>query len=554
MVRPGLLRLLTAFVVSLPASSIPARANDLPAARIKDLLAASNQQSRWKDSLFAALDATLNERYAEAEEHLKGAIVEAEGLGTGRPELAGTIECLAEVYLVQEKWKEAEPLLARALTLKEKALGAKHLAIAGTLNRLAACKSSLDQFVAADALYKRALAIEEELLGPENLEVVSTLEGVATLHFRQALASSLAGFGSMLKEGLPSLEALAALQQDRERAQQAADSHFQEAAQLLERVLRIREKVLGPDHPEVVKTLDNLIELHGFAQRPDRAEPLLRSKLAIMEKVHGPEHREVAAVLTALGENCIEQMKFREAEPPLRRALAIQEKDAGGNPDLVREQREATMPLLQKAVRSAAIMENPELGPTEEDLKYLRYHLPYIQATDLTGLLKLQVLHFGSGDIDDEGLSRLKGLVNLKWLIFFNNDNITDVGLARLEGLPSLEELELSSTRITGRGLEHLKRMPALKKLELNAASIGDADLVHFQDFPNLEFLSLAGTNVTDAGIIHLKKLTRLVSLNLSATKVTAAGMKELRDALPELSIDHAPKLPDVEDGAPSPR
>jgi hypothetical protein len=54
-----------------------------------------------------------------------------------------------------------------------------------------------------------------------------------------------------------------------------------------------------------------------------------------------------------------------------------------------------------------------------------------------------------------------------------------------------------------------------------------------------LSCLDVRGTRVTDAGLVHLKGLTSLSRLGLDGTQVTDAGVRELREALPSLTILH---------------
>ncbi len=53
----------------------------------------------------------------------------------------------------------------------------------------------------------------------------------------------------------------------------------------------------------------------------------------------------------------------------------------------------------------------------------------------------------------------------------------------------------------------------------------------------HLRKLSLAFTQVTDRGLVHLKELTNLSHIDLSFTGVTDAGAKELKLALPNVTI-----------------
>ena len=60
------------------------------------------------------------------------------------------------------------------------------------------------------------------------------------------------------------------------------------------RALAIREKVLGPEHPETATSLNNRAGLLRDKGDYAVAEPLLRRALAIKEKALGPEHPDTA--------------------------------------------------------------------------------------------------------------------------------------------------------------------------------------------------------------------------------------------------------------------
>ena len=54
--------------------------------------------------------------------------------------------------------------------------------------------------------------------------------------------------------------------------------------------MAIREKVLGPEHPNTATSINNLAGLLRTTGRYEEAEPLYRRALAICEKVLGKEH------------------------------------------------------------------------------------------------------------------------------------------------------------------------------------------------------------------------------------------------------------------------
>ena len=69
---------------------------------------------------------------------------------------------------------------------------------------------------------------------------------------------------------------------------------YSEAEPLYKQSLAIREKVLGPNHPDVAATLNGLAELYRAQGRYADAEPLYKRSLAIREKALGPDHPDVA--------------------------------------------------------------------------------------------------------------------------------------------------------------------------------------------------------------------------------------------------------------------
>ena len=75
---------------------------------------------------------------------------------------------------------------------------------------------------------------------------------------------------------------------------------YADAIPLAERALALREKVLGPNHPDVALSLNNLAQLYKDQGRYSDAEPLYQRSLAIREKALGRDHPDVAQSLNNL--------------------------------------------------------------------------------------------------------------------------------------------------------------------------------------------------------------------------------------------------------------
>ena len=98
---------------------------------------------------------------------------------------------------------------------------------------------------------------------------------------------------------------------------------YTKAEPLYQETLLIRQKVLGPEHPDTAQSLNNLAGLYRDMGEYAKAEPLYQEALRIWQKVLGPEHPDTAKSLNNLASLCLDLGRFDEA-----RALARQESAA----------------------------------------------------------------------------------------------------------------------------------------------------------------------------------------------------------------------------------
>jgi class 3 adenylate cyclase/Tfp pilus assembly protein PilF len=109
----------------------------------------------------------------------------------------------------------------------------------------------------------------------------------------------------------------------------------EEASQLFARALAIRETALGPDAPLTANSRSNLAHAYHDLGRCEEAEALYSCVCASHEKMFGPDHPDVATAINNLASVYCDEGRFDEAEPLHRRALAIREKAFGlDHPDV----------------------------------------------------------------------------------------------------------------------------------------------------------------------------------------------------------------------------
>ena len=98
---------------------------------------------------------------------------------------------------------------------------------------------------------------------------------------------------------------------------------YDRAVVVAKKALDMAEKAVGPNHPSVATSLNNLAGLYGTQGRYAEAEPLYRRSLAIREKALGPDYPDVAATLENIAKLHRTIGRAKEAESLEARAARI---------------------------------------------------------------------------------------------------------------------------------------------------------------------------------------------------------------------------------------
>ncbi|MBW3540817.1 MAG: protein kinase [Planctomycetes bacterium] len=186
--------------------------------------------------------------------------------------------------------------------------------------------------------------------------------------------------------------------------------------------------------------------------------------------------------------------------------------------------------------------------------------------TTVTALEGLESLTIGRASISDAAAAAVVEMRSLK-KVGFPMTPVTDEALRHLATLPELESVNLNGTSVNGTGFTAFADHPGLKDLSLGDARITDAGLESIGRIRGLRYLYLWGNAVTDDGVRHLtglkelqhlvlgktaitdraaddlRALTSLRMLALTETAVSDAVASQLKEALPECSIQHAATL-----------
>ncbi len=265
-------------------------------------------------------------KFKAAQELATQAVAEAQTVGY-RPVSA---EALFELGLIQgslglyqeagASWRSAE-LNADAAGYTE--VRAKSLA---QLVRIVGARQA--KYAAAAELTIRAQAVIDSLGGDEGAEIGGSLQrslfaiywtrrdlANALTHARSSLALHEKALGPEHPDVAASLNNLGILL--------AETGEYQQAKEYYQRSLAIYGKVLGAGHPTIAQILNNLsISLLGLGE-PDLALQYRQQALKILENALGSNHPAVARALSNLGQSFALEARFDQALPYFQRAVKV---------------------------------------------------------------------------------------------------------------------------------------------------------------------------------------------------------------------------------------
>ena len=147
-----------------------------------------------------ALLYVAQERYEQAKPLLQKALVISERvLGKEHPHTATRLHHLGMLLALQERYGLAEELLQRALQIREKALEVEHPCVAQTLYELAKLYTLQAKYNVAQRLFQQTLAIQEKFLDPYHPDVVATMGQYTILLFATKREAEAMHFLSYMK-------------------------------------------------------------------------------------------------------------------------------------------------------------------------------------------------------------------------------------------------------------------------------------------------------------------------------------------------------------------
>ncbi|HXG03351.1 MAG TPA: tetratricopeptide repeat protein [Candidatus Binatia bacterium] len=249
-------------------------------------------------------------RYADAEAALRRAwTLREQALGPEHPDVATTLHVLGALHLEQGHAAEAEALWRRAVAIREAALEPGHPDFAVALNSLAILHWQQGDPAEAERLLRRALAVAERALGAEHPRLGPSLDNLGILlteqgRYVEAETLLRRGLEVRRRAGAEHYEVGIALHNLADLLARHPDVTFlDEAERLAKEAIAIWERLRGPDDPYIATGLLTLAAVTRRRGRPGDAAALCARALVIREKTLGPVHPDTEAARRALAES-----------------------------------------------------------------------------------------------------------------------------------------------------------------------------------------------------------------------------------------------------------
>lgn len=326
----------TAFMTDMFKVSNPseARGNDIRAREILDKSAKDIDTGLANDpELKAHMMNVMGTVYqslglsSKAEPLLRRALeIRQRILGPRNPDTLQSESDLAVVMLAESHYPEAEKLFRETMETRRQVLGPDHHDTVDSMVQLARILGFESRYDEAEKLNREALEVARRKFEPQDkltatalslLADTLTREGKypeAEKADREALETDRRVLGSDHPSVLRDMFNLGAILSE--------EQHYADAEEVYKEVIESARRVLGPQHPGTLVAMSSMAALLQEEKRFAEAEKLEREVLEAQRQTLGPEHASTLLTLGNLGSILIEEKKYSEAEKVLREAVA----------------------------------------------------------------------------------------------------------------------------------------------------------------------------------------------------------------------------------------
>jgi len=272
------------------------------------------------------------------------------GLATQPEVQARLMETMGEVYWSLGLYREAAPLLDKAVATRTRLLGPDHPDTFASLYMTAKNLNDEGQYAEAEKRLHTMLDTQRRVLGTKHPDTVKSMIAIAGVIYGQGRYQEAE---KMQRDLLDLQRHLPVRDQQREAMTMNnlatnlnAQNRFVESERLFAETVELERRAFGADNPVTLQSMSNMVRALISAAKFAEAETLARQTLDFQRHVLGPEHQDtqwtihnLAVILRATGHR-------DEAEKLFRQTMAVRQRTLGpAHPDTLGSMEELAVTL-----------------------------------------------------------------------------------------------------------------------------------------------------------------------------------------------------------------
>jgi tetratricopeptide (TPR) repeat protein len=271
-----------------------------------------------------------------------------------QPAIQATLmDTVGTVYMGLGLYKEARPLLDRAVEQRRQFAAADPTVLSASLTHLGELQTLQANFDAGEKSYREAVARESTLPDtPQN---------------RAALAKTVHGLGEVLER----------------------EGRYADAEQSFRKALALQRQALGPAHADVARTLQDLAKVIDESGNPKEAIPVMRQALEMQRQLNGSQPDPgLAEAINDLGTLLYESGDYDAAEKLYGEAIAMKHRLLGEkHPEIAMTlvnlarvlQNKGDLARAEAKYREALLMQRQTLGDVHPDVANTLNNIAFVQ-------------------------------------------------------------------------------------------------------------------------------------------------------------------------------
>ena len=295
-------------------------------------------------------------------------------LGPKHPKTFQVMGSLAYVLSSQMRYEDSEKMYRQVLAIRKEVLGIDHRDTIMNSILLGGVLESQGLFEEAEELYRESLPASQKQMGSEHPDTINCLRRLATVLRVQRKPDAEARTWELLelqektsivpRETMLTIHCLASRLEDRQdysgaekmfrklmelrkqvfglesdemvrvmrelmfnlgqQGKQGNQGKLEEALEMCQSLEELQVKMLGVEHPETIKTVNNMVAYLQILGRQEESERVRQKSLELQEKVLDDDHPNSITKLNRSAQSLENEGKYQEAIVTYQEALRLQ--------------------------------------------------------------------------------------------------------------------------------------------------------------------------------------------------------------------------------------